>query len=141
VTKTGDGSSRQFRWETVTVCSLFWRPSRRSQGSDQGSMTKAAHISIGDILVLSCTAHRTVLVLRAYFDESGHSAQSQFVSVGGCIASVEAWRAFEANWERKLHHYGIACFHVKNFESSSGEFRNWNNPQHSLHCRSNRNHE
>src|SRR5262249_9657185 len=83
------------------------------------------YISLGDLLVLSRGNHGAVVVLKAFFDESGHSGDSAFVCLGGCIASLEAWTEFEIKWEQKLHQYGIACFHMTDFESNWGEFENW----------------
>jgi len=84
------------------------------------------HIPISTILV-SRGNHEAILVLKAFFDESGHSASSSFVCMGGCIASLEAWSAFEKEWEQKLNEYGITCFHMTDFESNWGEFKGWEN--------------
>jgi Protein of unknown function (DUF3800) len=84
------------------------------------------HIPISTILV-SRGNHEAILVLKAFFDESGHSASSSFVCMGGCIASLEAWSAFEKAWEHVLRKYGITCFHMNHFESNRREFKKWEN--------------
>jgi Protein of unknown function (DUF3800) len=84
------------------------------------------HIPISTILV-SRVNHEAILVLKAFFDESGHSASSSFVCMGGCIASLEAWSAFEKEWEYVLRKYEITCFHMNHFESNRREFKKWEN--------------
>src|SRR5215475_11467269 len=84
------------------------------------------HIPISTILVRRGD-HEAILVLKAFFDESGHSASSSFVCMGGCIASLEAWSAFEKAWEHVLRKYGITCFHMNHFESNRREFKKWEN--------------
>ena len=66
-------------------------------------------------------------MLRSYTDESGHSGDSRFVCMGGCITTVEVWSHFEEEWKRALNDAGVSCFHMTEFESSRGEFKKWKN--------------
>jgi hypothetical protein len=78
-------------------------------------------------------------MLTGYLDESGqHDAATgrivQF-SVGCCIASFEAWQAFNEAWAVMLRARGLSSFHMTDFESYRGEFETvlkWdqNNPEH-----------
>lgn len=85
----------------------------------------SGYTPIKDLLVYSFGYHRGVLVLRAYFDESGQSHDSAFVCFGGCVASVESWTEFEKEWQQTLNTFGISCFHMTDFESHRGLFRGW----------------
>lgn len=68
--------------------------------------------------------------LIAYFDEAGHSANTFFVSTGGCIASAESWAALEKQWAEALGKYQIECFHMTDFESSKKAFKGMDKETH-----------
>lgn len=67
-------------------------------------------------------------MLRAYLDESGHSADPNItnVSVCGVVASHEQWAQFEPKWEAVLQSFGVAQLHMRDFAHSQGEYREWN---------------
>ena len=51
-------------------------------------------------------------MLRAYLDESGHSADRNItdVSVCGVVASHEQWAEFEPKWKNVLQAFGWSNF-------------------------------
>ncbi len=64
-------------------------------------------------------------ILKAYLDESGkdNDPQTPVVSVGGLVGSVEAWGAFEDNWQRRLDRWQIPYLHMKEIlNRGSGPF-------------------
>src|SRR5215831_12052752 len=58
-----------------------------------------------------------------YYDESGEYSRFQEpgtlmnMSVGGCIAPLEAWKSFEAEWKQALNDEGLPFFHMTDFEN------------------------
>jgi hypothetical protein len=65
------------------------------------------------------TEGRFVLLLEAYFDESGTHAGSAAVSVAGYIARPEQWIAFEPEWRKVLSDFGLEFFHWSDCESAA----------------------
>lgn len=59
-----------------------------------------------------------------YFDDSGHPDQSA-VSVGGFVAEKARWLQFDEAWRGTLGYFGIAWFHMADFEAGRGPFRGW----------------
>ena len=72
-------------------------------------------------------AHRSVLMLRAYFDDSGsdRDPRTPFSLIGGCIGSLTAWSRLERDWQAVLSEFGVAWLHMKDFAHSTGEFAGW----------------
>src|SRR5262245_43012561 len=69
---------------------------------------------------------RTVAVLVAYVDESGHSSESRIVAMGGLISSVPHWQEFTDGWQAMLQRHGNVTLHMADLESFHGEFKDWN---------------
>lgn len=87
--------------------------------------------SLRDILVYRKGAHKAVLMLYAYFDESGHyrDPNEKVVSIGGCLSTLEKWEIFEKEWDELLVTFRIECFHATDFNSNQKEFEDkevWN---------------
>ncbi|HET6842756.1 MAG TPA: hypothetical protein VFK06_13915 [Candidatus Angelobacter sp.] len=64
----------------------------------------------------------------AYFDASGHEADSPFVVVAGYVASIIQWKVFEHAWDATLKRYGITRgFHATDFMAipKRAEFKKW----------------
>lgn len=59
-----------------------------------------------------------------YFDESGEYEQHRLVNmtVAGCIATFEAWQAFDPLWKKALDDEGVDCFHMVDFEAYAKPF-------------------
>jgi hypothetical protein len=64
-------------------------------------------------------------VFTAYFDESGtHTNQgNDIIVVGGYLAKDTQWIEFEREWKEALAQEGVSLFHMKDFESRRGEFK------------------
>jgi hypothetical protein len=69
-----------------------------------------------------------MVMLKAYFDESGHSSAPGYrpFAVGGCVAPLERWEIFEEEWKRILARFDVKCFHATDLAAYQGEFRDWN---------------
>jgi hypothetical protein len=61
----------------------------------------------------------------AFFDESGHSASSRVVAMGGALAGPKQWAEVRRKWEAALGKFGVNVFHMTDFENRQGEFRGW----------------
>lgn len=80
-----------------------------------------------EILVYNKGAHRAVLMLKAYFDESGHSRDPKetVVAIGGCISTLERWTTFEDEWDELLHTFQVSWFHATELQNFKGDFVGW----------------
>lgn len=58
----------------------------------------------------------------AYFDESGHPDDGDFVVVAGAIADVDQWIHFEREWTEALSTLNTTIFHMVDFESGAPPF-------------------
>lgn len=87
------------------------------------------YYEIHDLLCASVGGHEVILVLRAYFDESGKLKDTHETAsaIGGCIASAEQWTLFESKWAAtlKFPDFKVSQLHMNNLESSTGEFAGW----------------
>ena len=68
-----------------------------------------------------------VAMFTAYFDVSGHPADTDVLSVAGFIAHASQWTLFEKRWQKVLDRYGVSSLHMKDFAHSTGEFKAWKN--------------
>jgi len=70
-----------------------------------------------------------MVVLEAYFDESGHPADPNLkvFSVGGFIAPCNLWKRWELDWTYTLNKFGIRPeeFHMKDYAHSNRAFAAW----------------
>jgi len=64
-------------------------------------------------------------MLQAYFDESGHPADSRVVNVATVVAPREAWCAFEDQWQAVLDRYQVRGLHMKDYAHSRRDFSGW----------------
>jgi hypothetical protein len=65
-------------------------------------------------------------VLKAYVDDSGDEASGHAaLSMGGYIATVEAWDRFEQGWTWVLDKFGAPYLHMKEFKKRYGLFEAW----------------
>lgn len=72
--------------------------------------------------LIDVTEESFVLILGAYFDESGHSSYSRIVSMAGWLAPPEVWDSFSKQWQIALDKEVIKVFHMADFENQKGEF-------------------
>jgi hypothetical protein len=69
---------------------------------------------------------RLYMAMRGFFDESGtHGADSPAVIVGGFIATVAQWDAYEFDLKALLDEYGVKKFHAKELRQTKGDFKGW----------------
>jgi hypothetical protein len=66
---------------------------------------------------------RALILLRAYFDESGIHGRPGVTVIGGFVGSDAAWGAMGSRWQEILGNYGIKYFHMTDALSQEGEFR------------------
>jgi hypothetical protein len=69
-----------------------------------------------------------VLKLKAYFDDTGWTESDAgqtcvATGVGGCVATVEAWDKFEADWQAVLDKHLVKDFHAENFEHYDDKYK------------------
>jgi hypothetical protein len=66
----------------------------------------------------------------AYFDETvTHTADGKpdQLLVGGCVSSLDKWKALETDWRQALANENVTCFHAKDFYGFRKEFE-WFKP-------------
>jgi hypothetical protein len=69
---------------------------------------------------------RLYMAMTGFFDESGtHGAESPVVIVGGFLATVEQWDAYERDLKALLDEYGVKKFHAKELRQTKGNFKGW----------------
>jgi hypothetical protein len=76
--------------------------------------------------------HRELLMLWAYFDEAGeHSGDGRLatLTLGGWMAPLAKWEAFEPEWRGALAEAGVEWFHAVDFAHFRGEFSGWSEDQ------------
>ena len=68
-----------------------------------------------------------VVMLRAYFDDSGkfNDPQETAVVVAGGIAEVEQWVGFDLEWKRTLDKFNVSEFHMSHLAHFKGEYTGW----------------
>lgn len=72
-----------------------------------------------------------MLMLDAYFDETGHGhdANTKFLGIAGCLTSAGVWKKVESKWSAALKSEGLAYFHMKEYAFSVGPFEGWRNDE------------
>jgi hypothetical protein len=58
-------------------------------------------------------------IYTACFDASGHEKGQDFLVVSGFLSTADHWIRFETEWKSKLSKYGIACLHMREFDSDA----------------------
>ena len=77
---------------------------------------------------LGWEAHTGILMLWAYFDESGiHAPDGSLtkLTVGGMIASFESWERLSSRWSRALAAMDLPYFHMAHFQARKPPYSNW----------------
>jgi len=69
--------------------------------------------------------NRHVLVLKAYFDDSGTHAGSPAVIWAGFMAHVDEWTDLEHEWSALLQREGLTHMHMADLANSRGQFDLW----------------
>jgi hypothetical protein len=68
-------------------------------------------------------------MLIAYFDESGHSRQTDFVSMAACVGRYDQWKMLDQQWNAALAKHRAPYLHMREFAHSIGPFKEWTEPQ------------
>lgn len=73
--------------------------------------------------------HRVVVLLQAYFDESGTSGDEPLTVIGGLVATSQTWLDFDALWRTALRHelkeLSLDWFHMIDCERGENGFAPW----------------
>ncbi len=83
---------------------------------------------LGDLIPLLFpigTREHSLMVLAAYFDESGTHRDSPVVAVGGFLSTAERWVTFEEEWRTVLRSNHLEYFHMTDFENRRGPYSGW----------------
>jgi len=64
-------------------------------------------------------------MLRAYFDESGHSSDSAIVAIAGFMGRIDEWVTLEERWRDTLAKHGVAEFHAAKVGRPYGIYKGW----------------
>lgn len=70
-----------------------------------------------------------VTVLIAYLDETGHSADTEFVGVAGIVAPDHSWANTEATWQNMLAEHAVESVHMRELAHSKGQYKGWTEQQ------------
>lgn len=79
------------------------------------------------IIVPEYRSNQIIGMFTGYFDESGTHASSPVVCVGGCVSTAEQWSLFQREWKEVLAEAGVEFFHMSEFESRRGPYKDWDN--------------
>jgi Protein of unknown function (DUF3800) len=60
-----------------------------------------------------------------YFDESGHSSNTNFVTMAGLVAHKEQWSALESKWKEALRSWKLTEWHTTHYANSLREYAEW----------------
>jgi hypothetical protein len=86
-------------------------------------------ISVGPNLALSLYPHdpsgRRVVILNAYYDESGTHAGSTVTVMAGLVGDVNDWIEFDREWDKILRKYEITHVHAKHLFHRQGMYKGW----------------
>jgi hypothetical protein len=71
------------------------------------------------------SSHQSFSSVTAFFDESGHSASTRVVAIGGAISTPKRWGNLREKWTATLSKFNVKIFHMTDFENRQGEFAGW----------------
>ena len=89
-----------------------------------------SYVPITDFAVMlhaAANRFKTMVMVRAYFDESGIHNGSPVIAAGGLLATAKRWSALESDWIAELNRFEdegfpISAFHSTDCESGNGDF-------------------
>lgn len=64
-------------------------------------------------------------MISAVFDESGHSANTDFVTMAGFVAPDEQWLALASSWNELLVRNELSEWHSSDYANSINEYKRW----------------
>lgn len=71
----------------------------------------------------------TSTMLIAYFDDSGHSRQTDFVSIAACVGRHDQWNTFDQQWNAAWARHNAPYPHMREYAHSLGPYEGWQEPQ------------
>jgi len=86
---------------------------------------RIAIASIADWLHRGAAHGKALVLMEAYFDESGTHGHALITSLAGYVATKETWVSLEEQWQRELEVYadkGVKTFHMAHCVAQEGEF-------------------
>jgi hypothetical protein len=69
-------------------------------------------------------------MLVAFFDASKTQLGKSYITVAGCLASIDKWNCFHSEWQELLNEEGLQFFHMTDFEAYQGSYKGWNRERH-----------
>jgi hypothetical protein len=89
---------------------------QKSQNISKSSGEGKGHIAYELINLHETTRRRGIVVIQAFFDESGTHEGAPVLCVAAYAGKREEWHAFVQEWLPVLTEFGIDCFHAKEAE-------------------------
>ena len=77
---------------------------------------------LADLLHRSGAQPKALVMLQAFFDESGTDGLSRIVAIAGYVTTAETWATVEAAWREHLANYGMRTFRMAACRAGRGEF-------------------
>src|SRR5678815_4369685 len=73
----------------------------------------------------SYSRYRFMLMLQAFFDDSGKSTDptETVCGIGDAVAPLDAWEALESEWKSVLEKFRVPYLHMKEYAHSTGVFQ------------------
>lgn len=72
---------------------------------------------------------RVLLMLDAYFDDSGTDAESRVAVLAGYLGPAEEWTVLEAEWNAVLRREDLTFYRTADCNHSQGQFDGWPSPR------------
>jgi hypothetical protein len=66
---------------------------------------------------------RALVMLRAFFDESGTDGTRPVVSISGYVGTESQWTSLEGEWQQRLDNFGVKEFHMAPCLAGEAQFR------------------
>jgi len=76
------------------------------------------------------TEPKVLVMFYAYFDASYSEPHKTLVVVTGCLARASQWSEFAPAWQTMLDREGLPYFHMTDFESYQGHYKEWDRQRH-----------
>jgi hypothetical protein len=83
------------------------------------------HITMGIWLSRYSEENLVTTLSAGYFDAAGKNKGTGILAVAGIVAPVKKWIRFDHRWTEILAGEKINTFHMTDFASNKGEFKNW----------------
>ncbi|MEO6688138.1 MAG: DUF3800 domain-containing protein [Dokdonella sp.] len=85
-------------------------------------MRNISMTELADVVCAWSSKHKVMVMLRAYFDESGMHKEAPSVVMAGFVGSSAQWQSFDGSWRSVLARYDVEVFHASPCAKGHGEF-------------------